>query len=355
MSHNSFSHLILLIGTNPLPNFVIADYFLRQNPLIEHIWLIHSEGNTFQAGTDTQAEYLEAILNKKWKGQHQNLQFPLEKISLSDVSDAKQIYNDIQDRMLNSAHWKGTRNFHLNYTGGTKSMSLHAYWILKELPNTAEKTFSYLDARNFRLIDDQFGITEKDLRNSVHIKFPELIALHGFEKYKVDPPIDFTEASKVFQKFTDPNNTEKIQDGHWLEAYISGRLEQEIGNRLHNPQPLLQNWKIDKPSWKQGRDHGFELDVIVMHGYHLTGISCTITSRKKERCKNKGFEIMHRTKQIGGDEAKAVLVTGTGHYTTEKLREELLYDTGGSENILVLGIDELRHDGFVQKITDFIF
>lgn len=38
-----FEHLILLIGTNPLPNFVVAEYFLRENSNLKNLYLIYSE------------------------------------------------------------------------------------------------------------------------------------------------------------------------------------------------------------------------------------------------------------------------------------------------------------------------
>ena len=75
MNTEDFKHLILLIGINPLPNFVVAEYFLKQNPKIQKIWLVHSEQNKLQAGTDTQAKYLEDVLHTRWK-HHQSLRFP---------------------------------------------------------------------------------------------------------------------------------------------------------------------------------------------------------------------------------------------------------------------------------------
>ncbi len=77
MPSEKFNHLILLIGTNSLPNFVVADYFLQNNPDIRTISLIHSEQNFLQAGTNTQAENLEKLLQEKWEGKHQPLElFP---------------------------------------------------------------------------------------------------------------------------------------------------------------------------------------------------------------------------------------------------------------------------------------
>ena len=45
MNIYTFKDLVLLIGTNPLPNFVVAEYFLGKNKNIKKIWLVHSEEN----------------------------------------------------------------------------------------------------------------------------------------------------------------------------------------------------------------------------------------------------------------------------------------------------------------------
>jgi len=42
-SHYNFNKLILLIGINPLPDFVVAEYFLRNNPSLKEIILLYSE------------------------------------------------------------------------------------------------------------------------------------------------------------------------------------------------------------------------------------------------------------------------------------------------------------------------
>lgn len=423
MSCNQFRHLILLIGTNPLPNFVVADYFLKHNENLQKIWLVHSEANHLQAGTNIQADNLEKLLKKKWNEEkkHQNLKFPLEKISISDVSHAEAIRRDIDSKMLEKLK---NDKVHLNYTGGTKAMSTHVYWLVKGKIKD-NSSFSYLDARKFRLIDDKGEIAD-DLRKEVLITFDELIKLHGFERCNNDENFEFSESLTVFEKLIDndqltlfydsnggynrklfenkkgglaekvkeldkqkadalnaliPNDTFKsvvmrmpeanrlftpegkfngnipntkfeksveFLDGLWLEHYTAKVLRESLKNISA---PLI-NWKIKKPEWSSNLD--FELDVILLNGYHLTGISCT-TSGTKGLCKSKGFEIIHRTRQIGGDEAKAILITRLKSGDKEKLQNELIYDTGGDKNILVLGIDDLKKERLVSAIQKFIF
>jgi len=355
MNYSEFNQLILLIGANPLPNFVVADYFLQLNPNIQTIWLLHSEANALQAGTDKQARNLETLLRKLWEGKHQSLRFPLEKVSFSDVSDAAAIRAEIERRMpLKKWEKENFRSFHLDYTGGTKAMSSHVYMRLQELQKSGQPHFSYLDANNFRLVGDDYGIISEDLRQSVWIEFAELIALHGFVRKNQDSAINFSEAeqAQLFNRFIAAGKKDDIKDGRWLEAYLAKKIRVKLENKLNDKKGIAQNWEIKKPDWVTQ----FELDIILLHGYHLTGISC-YKGAKKEEAKKKGFEIIYRCKQIGGDEAKAILVAGLERQHAGLLQEDLAYEIGGNrQNILVLGLEDLRHENlYLQKIEEFVF
>lgn len=354
-------HLILLIGTNPLPNFVVADYFLRVNPDIRCLWLIHSEANGLQAGTDKQAKNLEHLLRRLWEGKHQALRFPLEKISLSDVSDAETILREINREMLD--RWPPNEIFHLNYTGGTKAMAAHVYRRLQEIGKSGRRQFSYLDANNFRLVVDGYGVERfeaevgvetHDIRQKVHITFEDLIALHGFQRLNKDTPIDRDASKEAYNRFLDIQGNptmNKPGEGCNFEGYIFQNVEGIFNGKLQNEISVYHNWVIGKPDWKTK----FQLDLIVTHGYHLTGMSITCI-KDKDPCKLKGFEIIHRTRQIGGDEARSVLITRANRGVAQNLQDELTQETGGQENILVLGIDDflVKEDLYLSKIEEFI-
>ncbi len=352
MPQYSFEHLVLLIGTNPLPNFVVAEHFLKQDIPIKKIWLVHSEENDLQAGTKEQTDNLEKLLRTRWEQEqsHSTLQFPLEKISLSDVSHATQIRTDLKkmwDKLEKSS------SVHLNYTGGTKSMSTHVYAALQKAdPHGQHTSYSYLDARNFRLIDDEQGVVVDDLRKDVQLTFAEMIGLHDFVQWNQKKNPDFSQALKDLEERLKHDQSLKNIDGLLFEEYISKKIETTTKSRFHNQQPIEQNWEIRKSDWG---NNNFELDVILLHGYQLTGISCATSSDKKQ-CKHKGFEIILRIRQIGGDEAKAIVATGMKSNDTRLVQKELMYDTGGNKkNIQVLGRDDLKNDLFIRKIQQFIF
>lgn len=454
----NMQHLVLLIGTNPLPNFVVAEYFLQQpESKIEKIWLIHSTENTIQAGTSDQAANLERVLKGRWAKKYPYI-FPLEQIALNDVSNAMQIRHDLSNSKLPKALVDAS-GFHLNYTGGTKAMSLHVYRSLSEMTQHVQSSFSYLDGRNFRIVgDDDNGIISENLRQTITISLQELIALHGFQRIEKqasvsdDAPIsEFPETISAFRQIIaqdqlsgfyssaggyqrerfenkqrklaekvsqldktkiDPcpqtcpqcgyqwpltevpyrpntifqtilntlpaeyrlfseqgqfqwtlsakkfSTALKFLDGLWLEDYAFTLLHELFQENpffkglWENKQLRLQrNWNIQQPGW-QGNN--FELDVIILYGYQLIVMSCT-TDSTKSVCKHKAFEILRRAKQIGGDEAKVIVLTRLDSDTVVILEQELLHDTGAPHHeILVLGMDDLKQQQFDEKITYFL-
>ncbi|HOV91202.1 MAG TPA: hypothetical protein PKW07_10900 [Syntrophorhabdaceae bacterium] len=411
----TFDRLVLLVGTNPLPNLVVADYFLKTPNSVEKIYLIHSESRGYQKGTLEEAIRLEEILKER-HSDRKGL-FPLQKISLSDVSNAREIRQDLKDKLLSKLP-NGCK-IHLNYTGGTKAMGIHVYDTLKEARGISEKSFSYLDARTFRIVDDDKGITTEDLRDTTKITFSEMIRLHGLERKNKDKDTsEFSDTLNFFKSlieiekdsldtyFNDYDRklfenkkgglAEKIKDlkeetkqtqisGKLLEAfkalpedwrffdsngvyvepkdkniksplmYLDGIwLEDYVYEVLKEGYPDLdfyKNWEIKKEEWRP--DSKFEIDVIALRGYQLIGISCT-TADILSLCKSKGFEILLRTRQIGGDEAKAVLVTRLPEDKVVILQASLIADTAGSDNILVLGNKDLKREQLIERFKDFI-
>ena len=370
MKPYQFENLILLMGTNPLPNYVIADYFLQENQNISKIWLIYSKENNLQGGTLTYAENLEKIISHKWKKVHPSLEFPLEKVGLSDVSRAMTIQSEIKKSRLKEGAKEAS--FHLNYTGGTKSMSTHIYWILRDFSKEeiiGNISFSYLDARNFRLVsDDDNQIIENDLRKKICLPFEDMIGLHGYqivtEKKNTEK---FEKAAQIFEEYVDHNTTKERRNkikqceegGKWLEVYIANKLEQKklehLTKEISTYVEIRQNISMKHPKWAGGRSN-FEMDVMVVYGYQLTGISCTVQDVSM-KCKQKGFEVILRSKQIGGDESKSILITGSDKYQTELLQQQLIVDTGGNtKNIKVFGIEDLRREKyFFKELKRFIF
>jgi hypothetical protein len=233
-----FNILIFLVGTNPLPNFVVAEYFLNNNQFqsLNEIILLYSEETQYQGGTKEYAENLQKLI----KSRHQNRNLKFHLMHLSNISSAKEIERDLRDGLM--SHLKNNLSIHLNYTGGTKVMANHVYrWIenyVKEKIITA--SFSYLDARTFQIVSDEDGRITGDLRNQIGISLEELIKLHGFER--TNEPSDasqlFEDAIKEFKKLIE---ADRLKD--YFATYNRKIFTDDKGNLLQNKQRVKENVK----------------------------------------------------------------------------------------------------------------
>jgi len=414
MNLEGFSTLTLLVGTNPLPNFVTAEYFLTTNTSLKTIILIYSEDNQKQSGTKKYADNLQELL----KSRHGD-KLAIKKVHLSDVGNAEKIQSDLKQL---KEYLETSNSVHFNYTGGTKAMGIHVYRWLEQYANNnnIRISFSYLDARKFCIVSDSGEISE-DLREKVSLSIDEIIKLHGFErknhpqnnifknavekfkemikenrindyfdsykgffrdekndliiktnkmrekiqklKEEIKPQGAFLEIIKSlpedyrlfnddgsFNSKTDNNHFEKAAkflDGKWLECFVYDLLNEKKGNE--SKITVDMDWEIKKKS--DDYDNGFQIDVVLVKGYQLIGISCT-TSDKKALCKGKGFEIFMRTRQIAGEESRAILITRLEEAEKIKVQQELEVDTGGKKNILVLGAEDFKNDNLITQIED---
>jgi hypothetical protein len=444
---NNFTDLVLLIGTNPLPNYVVAKYFLTNNEQLEQIWLVCSEKHSKQSGTEDIAGNIKEVIRKEFNF------YTFKEVLLKDVGSASAIRQDLSINFIERASNSST--FHLNYTGGTKSMAVQAYKFFETYGERC--SFSYLDGRDFKLKgDDDLNDITRDLRHELGLTFDKLINLHGYEKNDQQNNPAYVEAAKKFEEFIEKGvlkkylkwkdeNIRKIYydkkgfiektkqflkhnklcdsqeinrfkeefnektpdlvfellktipkeqsildnngdlwvpdnsvtnrefssrikptvsgflDGKWLENYVYDVILREISRDqmlkglYENGKIVIEdNWKIKK---KNGRKN-FELDIIVLNGYQVCVISCTTQSSDSE-CKNKGFEVIHRARQIGGEEARAILVTCLEDNNSRSVEDfyEDLKDVSGSKTheFLILGLQELKPGNLWGKIRKHIW
>jgi len=145
----------------------------------------------------------------------------------------------------------------------------------------------------------------------------------------------------------------RFLDGQWLEMHAFRALEQTFAELALQAQ-LCMGLELRKPEWQTY----FEVDLAALIGYQFLGVSCT-TYDQKSACKNKGFEIVHRVRQIGGDEIremlKMMLITCVNPLNQERLQQELAVATGtGRANILVCGLADLSLPLLKAKMADFL-
>ncbi|KAA5805724.1 DUF1887 family CARF protein [Thermoanaerobacterium thermosaccharolyticum] len=397
--------LVLIVGTNPLPNYVVGSYL--KDKYNEFVFICSEENYKInQYSTYAYAEKLMKHLNLK----DNECSLP----SLSSISYKNDIENELEDIFLDE-DFKYFDEIHLNYTGGTKTMVVHIYNFLKDKFKDKFKG-SYLDAKLNKLILDD-GTTQEisntflDIKTLIDIHLYEESNHYTFGNYKYrkkssDEKV-FDEIFNEIKSEIEKGNGENIvsilkKQGNG--SYIDDLYENFFKNRIKNPdekkvksvltemengkEPFLSGgfwleWyvylqlreKIKNKNFKEGEQFGinlkakksnvnisndFELDIFIINNNKLTGISITKGDNQGD-CKLKGFEVIHRVKQIGGDESKAILITGLkkqyendSQRGTKVLQNDLAYVTGTTEDkIVVFGIDDWSDIG--SKICEEVF
>ena len=431
-----FTDLVLLIGNNPLPNYVVTKFFHLTNKNLQRIWLIHSEKTKFYPGTGQYAEDIKNVL----KNEFRKANVDYIKGCLPDVSQASQIVAEIQK--IFSEEQTQIRSVHLNYTGGTKAMSVHIY---RALDNMFGEGFSasYLDARDYHMkFDKNPDLITGDLRKLIQLNNSDLFRLHNSEVIakggayldslqdqslsenimqnlaklaNINKLLDlrnwFTDANQCglfkagkkdrnhmdralaqyslsnnpelfdylsvfpgndrfadregnwiynnFDKNANSNLLRKFNEGGWLESYVVWVLQKHIRNH----EDISSNIEL-KTKNNMGSKR-FEVDVLVKNGYQICGISCG-TAIKYENgqeklklsnsLKNKGFEIILRSSQIGGEEARSALVTLLEHRIATNLENDLRAATGaGRDKFILLGRDDLPEEKMWKKLKKHIY
>lgn len=166
-------HLFLLIGENPLPNYVAARTLLNSDGTV---YLVHT---TTTAGKDKPEGLLKQELKKH--------NITTKSISLDDnESDGKKIREEIKKTIQPTGKSPLQGKVGLNYTGGTKAMAVHAYQALQEL-DLKEPVFSYLDSRKLAIhIDGKDQPIPVDIALSPAPKLETILGLHNLS-WKIEP------------------------------------------------------------------------------------------------------------------------------------------------------------------------
>lgn len=141
----------------------------------------------------------------------------------------------------------------------------------------------------------------------------------------------------------DLEEMDKFFTGHWLEyaAYAAFKdVLQRIGRDNFN---LYHNVYVAQQGTKPADRH-FELDVVAVLGYQIIVVSCSISSSRWD-IKQKAMEAYHRAKQLGGDEARAVVLCVASAQDAQRVEEELEDETGIQRPLQVWGRQRNRRGG----------
>lgn len=404
-------HLFLLIGENPLPNYVAAKTLVNKGGTV---YLVHTT-DTYET-----AKNLKIILI-----QEDNKFKDVELITIQDYeSDAHYIKTEINKTIDKISAGK----VGLNYTGGTKAMSSHVYRTLfyeeikennqnnKKYRQRPDIVFSYLDARKLEMCIDKENEERERIKiqpTTLEVELVKLFNLHrlnltntpekesklpnlatamahlfsdeakrklwfsGFykefceqarkkksdgaredwkgetlllevsvsveslpkeivtafkeEKFLIDNRLSLKQVKNT-NSFAKLKNFCEWLDGLWLEHYVLEEVK-----KISVEQFIKENYGMTFKIPLEGTEKGFEFDVAFTRGYQLFAISCSTTS-KRDLCKQKLFEAYLRSRQMGGDEARAILVCCSDEPDSIKAEIGNLLD---QKKIAVFGCEDL--------------
>ena len=353
------NEVILLVGGNPLPNYVAA-HALRCTHEIERVHLLYTK-----EVEDVKDNLLRCLTPP----------FSCRESYISNAGVAPAIRADCSDICGDS---------HLHYTGGTNTMAVHVHaeWTAGGgKPDQA----SYLFATDDQLIFDDG--TKKSIPSSIQLDLPTLAGLHGLTdaaprssgaSYTDPQPGDADAiAQRVFctpklaqQMYCEVPDRESafrgkpfdpsamgltglsisgpIPDSSWSNKQIKPWLKFLRGVWLEEwvYQQIKNTSKINCKYLYAGiepkiKGRPFELDVVAIRGHHLYVVSCTI-SANTGLCKSKLFEVAMRARQLGGDMARSALVCLAEQSVVDNLQKDVESLSVSSRVPQVFGLDHVR-------------
>jgi hypothetical protein len=415
-------HLFLLIGENPLPNYVAAKLLVNKDGN-GNVYLVHTT-DTYET-----ANNLKIILEKE-----DNNFKDVELISIGDYeSDAHYISTEISKKLEKLSNGI----IGLNYTGGTKAMSAHSYRTLfyeeikdnkgnnKKYKQRENIIFTYLDPRKLEMCIDMENRERERIKITPHTLKVDLVKLFNLHRLHLtntpEKEAKLPNLARVMANLFSDDRTRNIwfsgfykefceqarkkkYDGrgdwkgetHLLEVSVSVEsLPEEIVTAFKQENFLIDNklslkqvkntnsfakiknfcewldglWlehyvleEVKKISFElikesygmtfkiplKGTEKGFEFDIAFTRGYQLFAISCSTTS-KRDLCKQKLFEAYLRARQMGGDEARVILVCCSGDPDSIKAEIGNLLD---QKKIAVFGCKHLTE--LSRNISDWI-
>lgn len=306
--NHQVDHLFLLIGENPLPNYVAARTLLNPNG---KVYLVHS------TGTATLADILRRKLSKELCKDSEGKErvYPVN-LGASEA-DAEQIRNAIFNKAKDLSGKIG-----LNYTGGTKAMSVHGYQALLKLTqpphNKPKPFFSYLDSRKLQMCcEDPVGgktfpfSVGLDVKPSLELVFN----LHNL-KWKPDkPPSDKTILSEVAKEFAKFHANENL-----------GKQWRKWCNEKLRSAQTRKNYKQEREDWKE------ELDLANIGSISLEGLDTEIIKILRPHLNTTDKELrLDLAKNAGFDSLKQVCQWLDGiwleHYVLSLLQDEKFKNT----------------------------
>lgn len=352
--------LILTVGTNPLPVWV-ALHHLKDNlshPI--HVRLVHTEKTR-----DERDRLLKYSRNT----------FSIDAVE-TVPGNPSTVRNDITRNLMHNLP-ANTTCIHVHYTGGTKVMCVETVAAVETvaLSEPIDLETSYLDPRSdsgSTLIDRDGNALVSDTRKGVEPDLRRIAELNGFE---IGPfPYEYWDKSGNYQTSDNPAPG-TLTEGQMTEGYNAlGRFIDESESHLleygayaafqhaladiSRQSPDRQNYKlfhkvfVRRPNMTDATVKPFELDVVAVLGYQIVVVSCTL-SAKHNIVKQKGMEAILRMRQLGGIEARSIVLSSASPDAQQLIQAELKEETGHpSLSLEIWGRD--RWYGLQQEFSQYV-
>ncbi len=186
-----------------------------------------------------------------------------------------------------------------------------------------EKVFC-LPSRNLNF---QFNL-HKDVLDQLQEAYPNcgLCPTTGILSYSVFAKCD---------KKKDLKEIDAFLNGFWLEYAAYAAFKEELECLGRNNYEIFNNVYV-RPKGSSPTDKHFELDVVAVLGYQVVVVSCSVTNTQKQ-VKLKAMEAYHRAKQLGGDEARAIVLCVANENAVRDVQKELRDETGTKDPLQVWG------------------
>lgn len=384
--------VILLVGTNPLPNFLTV-CALRPRRMA----LVYTEE------TEKTANRLEQCVRTRESG------VEVRKVWIPDAASAREVADRVRELVLeHSRSWRVV----LSYTGGTKVMAAHALNAFYNAGGKREDSCYLEDGGpdgSPRLRFDDGTCRKLTDCDAPPLSFETLLALHGARLQRRsprqpaptlrdvealarlvlnDPSVarrlyegmretfgSESDPRKLLARPFDPRDYElelsigrfptaahiesfstKGERESWFEQWRhfigGGWLEDWVAARIEEACPLGdagQEVVLGFQVFRGERQSQLEVDLAVVRKHRSYFVSCT-TAQDKACCKQKLFEIAVRARQLAGDLARPALVCLARGPTLSRLRDEVDGETApggafrvaGVASVHVFGLEDLR-------------
>ena len=328
--------LILTVGTNPLPVWVALHHLTGNLPPPVHVRLVHTQET--QAEKDRLLKYCRGAFSTD----------AVETVSGNPSTVRADITRNLKDNLPDD-----TTCIHVHYTGGTKVMCVEtvaaAEAVKAILSETIDLETSYLDPRadsGATLVDRDGNALVSDTRKGVEPYLRRIAELNGFEIGPFSYEYWDESGNNQMRNCPAPGTLNEQQLAKGRTALSSGghptpdHLEygayaafQGALTDISRQNPDRNNYRLFHKVYVRRSNatdtsvKPFELDVVAVLGYQPVVVSCTL-AHEHARVKQKGMEAILRMRQLGGIEARAIVLSGASREARRLIQAELKEATG---------------------------